>query len=264
MNMRKSDALDFNLEQEEFTEINFLKGYDVPVVSRSEIQELCDTVGSYLPQKRTSTLDLRFWKLAYFEMTGKSPLFWLCCAIVLCIGATLIQTAMSYFSPFMVMMVLAPVPFLAFSIDMLHYRDPHIVELEMTCRYDVRQLYIAKLLIGMLFNIVLLLPAILVVSSVYANGWRLALCTFTTMFLIGFIALLLIGKFRNSLPLSAFLALWVVTGGVILGEAQTLHLFERISIVTLIVAFVISLILFAIKLINAAWHMRSCTENGGI
>jgi hypothetical protein len=171
---------------------------------------------------------------------------------------------MSYFSPLMVMMVLAPVPFLVFSIDMLHHRDPHVVELEMACRYDVRQLYIAKLLIGMLFNIVLLLPAVFAVSSVYANGWRLALCTFTTMFLIGFIALLLIGKFRNPLPLSAFLALWVVSGGVILGEAQTANLLESISIVVLIVACVVSLILFAIKLINAARHMRLCTENGGI
>ncbi len=263
MNRKKSNSLDFIQDQEEFMEMNFLKGYDVPVVSLGEMRELCDIAGSYLPQKRTSTLDLRFWKLAFFEMTGKSPLFWLLCAIALCIGATLIQTAMSYFSPLMVMMVLAPVPFLAFSIDMLHYRDLHLVELEMTCRYDVRQLYIAKLLIGMLFNIALLLPAVFAVSSVYENGLRLALCTFTTMFLIGFIALLLIGKFKNSLPLSAFLALWIVSGGVILGEAQTINLFEHISIVALILAFAVSLILFAIKLINTARHMRPCTENGG-
>jgi hypothetical protein len=76
---KKSDTLDFNSEQEEFAEMNFLKGYDVPVVSQGEIRELCDTVGLYLPQKRSSILDLRFWKLAFFEMTGKSPLF--CCAV---------------------------------------------------------------------------------------------------------------------------------------------------------------------------------------
>lgn len=263
MNEKKSDALNFNLEQEDSIGRNLLNGYDVPVISQDEIRELCDTVGAYIPQSKTSIFDMQFWKIAFFEMTGKSPIFWMCCAVILSIIAILIQTAMSYFSPLLVMMVLAPVPFLAFVIDALHYRDPHVVELEMTCRYDIRQLYVAKLLIGMLFNIVLMIPAVFAASSVYADGWRLALCAFTTMFFIGFIALFLIGKARNSLPLSAFLALWVISGGMLLQTTDSERLLESISLEALTAASLACLILFTIKLIHTAQHMRLCSENGG-
>ena len=264
MNKKKPDALNFNLEQEDSTGMNLLNRYNAPVVSQDEIRELCDTVGAYLPQRRTSIFDLQFWEIAFFEMAGKSPIFWMCCAVILSIVAALIQTAMSYFSPLLVMIVLAPVPFLAFVIDALHYRDPHVVELEMTCRYDIRQLYIAKLLIGMLFNIVLMLPAVCAASSVYADGWRLALCAFTTMFFIGFIALFLIEKAKNSLPLSGFLALWVISGGAFLQRAGSEEkLFESISMAVLTAASLVCLLLFTIKLVHTAQHMRLCSENGG-
>ena len=263
MNKKKPDALNFNLEQEDSTGMNLQNGYDVPVVSQGEIRELCDTVGAYLPQRRNSISDLQFWKIAFFEMTGKSPLFWMCCAIFLSVIAVLIQTAMSYFSPLLVMIILAPVPFLAFAIDALHCRDPHVVELETTCRFDIRQLYIAKLLIGMLFNIILMLPAVCAANSVYKKGGRLALCAFTTMFFIGFIALFLIEKAKNSLPLSAFLALWVISGGALLRRSGPEKLLESISMAALTVAFIACLVLFAIKLIYAAQHMRFRSETGG-
>lgn len=263
MNKKKPDALNYNLDQEDSTGMNLMNGYDVPVVSQNEIRELCNTVGAYLPQRRTSICDFQFWKIALFEMTGKSPLFWMCCAIILSIVAALIQTAMSYFSPLLVMIVLAPVPFLAFVINTLHHRDPNVAELEMTCRYDIRQLYIAKLLIGMSFNIVLILPGVCAASSIYTDGWRLALFAFTTMFFVGFVALFLVGKTKNSLPLSAFLAIWVISGGVLLRRADSEKLFESISMAALTVAFIACLVLFTIKLVHTAQHIRMCSENGG-
>ena len=263
MNKKESNVSDLNLDKEELKVINFLKEYDVPAASKNEIHEFCDTAGTYLPQRPVSVWELRFWKIVFFEMTGKSPLFWMCCAVILSIGAALMQTAMSYFSPLMVMILSAPVPFIAFIIDALHYRDPNVVELEMTCRYDVSQLYVAKLLIAMLFNIVIILPVAFAANSVYLDGWRLILCVFTTMFFIGFIALMLIGEAKNSLPLSAFLALWIITGAVVLRQPEVVELFENISIAALAIAFGFSLVLFTIKLIYAAQHMHLCAKTGG-
>ena len=263
MNEKGPDALNFNSKLDDSAKTDLRNGYHVPVVSQDEIRELCDTVGAYLPQRRIPIFDLQFWKIAFFEMTGKSPLFWMCCAIFLSVTAVLIQTAMCYFSPLLVMIILAPIPFLAFAIDALHYRDPHVVELETTCRFDIRQLYIAKLLIGMLFNIILMLPAVCAANSVYKKGGRLALSAFTTMFFIGFIALFLIEKAKNSLPLSAFLALWVISGGALLRRSGPEKLLENISMTALTIAFTACLVLFTIKLIYAAQHIRFRSETGG-
>jgi len=263
MNQDKPGVLDLNADQEDLTAVKLLNKYQVPVTSQDEIRELCDIAGSYLPQKQSYIMDLRFWKIAFFEMTGKSALFWMCCAVAISIGAALIQTAISYFSPLMVMMALAPVPFLAFVIDALHYRDPHVVELEMTCRYDAGQLYIAKLLIGMLFNIALIVPAVFAVSSVYADVWRLTLSVFATMFFVGFLALMLIGKTKSSLSLSAFLVFWVIAGGMVFSLPEVAELFANISMAALAAAFGTSLILFTMTIIRAAQHMRQYAETGG-
>lgn len=262
MNKKKQVCIKNHIELEK-SELEFLQQYDVPVVSKAEIDFMANMVSVYLPKFRIQNSKMEFWKIVLFELMGKSSLYWVCCAVALTLSSVLLQSAMDYFSPILVITLLSPIPLLAYVIETLLSRDPNVVELEMTCWYDIRQLYIGKLLVGILLNVCFTLVLVIIASSQLIDILRYALCALSTMFLVGIIVLFLVSATKNALSTSFFLALWVIGGAMVLRQPEIAQGFEETSAIILCIIFLVSIFLFIIKLMHSVNHIRFYIEIGG-
>ena len=238
-----------NNQIEEFDEIeikNAILNDTVPKVSTAEIIETCDIVSNYLPKQRKNlSFDKTFWKIVFLALNSKNLLFWLICAFSLA-SCTLLPKMMDLESNFKLVYFIAisPLPFMFFCISELYNKDKRIVEFEMTCHYNPREIFTARLSICMLINIVMLL-----ITGIFLNGFgtdliRIYLYAFCLMFLIGSIATIIMSYVNNTLPLSALLFSWLVIGMSLVNNPEIIDTLSAISILPILIALAFSILLF--------------------
>lgn len=221
----------------------------VPEVSIAEIMEACDVVSTYLPKQRKNiSFDKTFWEIVFLALNSKNLLFWLMCAFSLA-SCTLMPKMINVESNFKLIyfITISPLPFMFFCISELYNKDKRIVEFEMTCHYNSRKIFVARLSLCMLGNVIIIL-----ITGIFLNGFgtnliRIYLYAFCLMFLIGSITTIMMSYVNNTLPLSALLFSWLVIGMSLVNNLEILDTLSAVSILPILIAVVFSILLFIIS-----------------
>ncbi len=216
---------------------------EIPAVSADEIEFVCDTAANYLPntQKKTS-----FWEIILLELSTVSLLFWAICAAIMVFSAIMIRYASLEISAIAVIAVISPIPLLLCIIELLKNRNPAVTELEKVCKYNITQLYVAKLMIGLFCNLVFLSFITVFAAGRDIDVVRIMLTGSTVMFLLGFIALIVTCKIGKSLPVMGVLAGWILISSVFISQDNYLvEIISNIQLMGLAAFFIISVVLFS-------------------
>ena len=188
--------------------------FEVPAVSDAEIEAACDRIAEYLPAPRRAGdrgTDGLF-RIVLLEARCRTPLHWMLCALLLMFGVYAVRFSLWNLSPYAVLPLLAPLPFLSNIIDAFWGREWQIAEIEKTCKFSIRQLYLAKLLVGLACDLAVTAALSLFCIGTSYEAWKLAFSSLTALFWVGTAALFLTGGHNCSLSVSALLAAWVIAG----------------------------------------------------
>ena len=192
--------------------------FEVPSVSDAEIEAACDRIAEYLPAPRRAGnrgTDSLF-RIVLLEAHCRTPLYWMICALLLMFGVYALRFSLWNLSPYVVLPLLAPLPFLSNIIDAFWGREWQIAEIEKTCKFSLRQLYLAKLLVGLACDLAVTAALSLFCIGTSYGAWKLAFSSLTALFWVGTAALFLTGGRNCSLSVSALLAAWVIAGMLVL------------------------------------------------
>ena len=188
--------------------------FEVPSVSDQEIEAACDRIAEYLPARRRAGkrgTDGLF-RIVLLEARCRTPLYWMLCALLLAFGVYALRFSLWNLSPYAVLPLLAPLPFLSNLIDAFWGRERQVAEIEKTCKFSIRQLYLAKLLVGLACDLAVTAALSLFCVGTSYEGWKLAFSSLTALFWVGTAALFLTGGRSCPLSVSALLAVWVIAG----------------------------------------------------
>lgn len=192
--------------------------FEVPAVSDAEIEAACDRIAEHLPAPRRAGdrgTDGLF-RIILLEARCRTPLYWMFCALLLLFGVYAIRFSFWSLSPYALIPLLSPLPFLSNIIDAFWGRERAVEDLERTCRFSVRQLYLAKLLVGLTCDLAVTTAVSLFCVGTSYEVWKLAFSSLTALFWVGTAALFLTGGRNCSLSVSALLAAWVIAGMLVL------------------------------------------------
>lgn len=222
-----------------------IKNDPVPLASQEDILTACKVASSYYAEKQ-SILDKGFWKVTISCISVETAFFWILSAFLLgsCVMISLLATEHGV-NPIALMSALAPVPVIIFAIRELQYRDSNLVQIEKTCKYAPQKVYFARLWLGMFVNAIWVLLAGAIVFCKYENFAQLYFCSFTAMFLIGAVALILMSISDSALPLSLMMAAWILGAVFLASSDEFIHVITTMSIWMLAVVTLFNFCLFA-------------------
>lgn len=188
--------------------------FKVPSVSDAQIEAACDRIAEYLPApgragKRGTDGLLR---IVLLEARCRTPLYWMLCALLMMFGVYTLRFSLWNLSPYAVLPILAPLPFLSNIIDAFRGREWQIAEMEKTCKFSIRQLYFAKLLVGLACDLgVTAVLSLFCIGTSY-EAWKLVFSSLTALFWVGTAALCLINRRNCFLSVSSLLTVWIIAG----------------------------------------------------
>lgn len=168
---------------------NRLKDSPVPSVPPEEINAAAQAVSLWCTPAG-NLWDKGLWRAALASVTADAGPFWFLCAFLLGSGIAVgLLWSDRNTEPLVVLLPLAPVPFLCFLIRELQVRDAALAQLERCCVLNPSWVCFLRLWTGTLAN------GLVVALSGVALGeeaLRFYLCAFTVLFFLGAAALLLI------------------------------------------------------------------------
>lgn len=219
----------------------FLK-MEIPVVTNNEIKAVCDVAANYLPNVQRK---VNLWEIIRLEVSSISLLYWAICAAIMVCCSIIINCAVSEISVIGMITVVSPIPLLLSIIEFLKNRNPAVSELEQVCKYNIGQLYVIKLMIGLFCNLVVLSFITIFTAGHNGGALQLMLTGSTVMFFLGFIVLEVICKVGKSLPVMGILAGWIFVSSIFFSNENELVVsISRIQLATLTTIFVFSIALF--------------------
>lgn len=224
--------------------------FEVPSLSDAEVEAACNQIAEYLPVRHRagSRGTDGLFRIVLLEARCRTPLYWMLCALLLAFGVYALRFSIWNLSPYVLLPLLSPLPFLSNLIDAFWGRETAVAELEKTCRFSIRQLYLAKLLVGLACDL-----AVTAVISLFCIGTpyeavKLVSISMMTLFWIGTIALFLTGGRNCSLSVSILLSVWVIAGMLVM-QVQALYGFvANLSTAAVVIAALVSAVPFLIKL----------------
>lgn len=228
-------------EEEHITRL--FREVSIPQIPEQEIEKVTMVAADYLSVGRKK---VNLWDIALLELGNTSILLWIACAALMAGCVFFISTSKSSLSAAGIFVAMAPTPLFLSLIELMTTRTPAVVELEKACKYNVNQLYVVKVMIGTVLNIVIL--ALLATFTAHSlNGpLNMFLMGSCTMLLTGFLALLIATKFGQSLPLMGVLGGWIVATSILFGSSQELSMaLLNMEFKSLLAILVLSIALFA-------------------
>lgn len=225
--------------------------FDVPPVSDAEIEAACGRIAEYLPVRHragargTDSL----LRIILLEAHCRTPMYWMLCALLLMFGVYALRFSLWNLSPYVVLPLLSPLPFLSNIIDAFRGREKAVEDLEKTCRFSIRQLYLAKLLMGLACDLTVTAAVSLFCIGTSFEAWKLAFSSLTALFWVGTAALFLIGGQNCSLSVSALLAAWVIAGMLVLQIPQFCQFAVGLNTAAFAGVAVVSAVPFFFKLV---------------
>lgn len=192
----------------------------VPPVPAEEIYAVCKTAAAYYCPAQSCGVLRVVWGCmrTRFSFLGALGAFLLASGT-----AVWALCARQCLDPLALMTALAPCPVLAFIIRELQIRDQNLAALEKVCKYSPRTIMLMQLWMYMgLYAMLLLGLGAAVMPTV--GLVRMYCCAFTSLFLVGGTALLLLPFLSGALPLSLLLAGWVLGASHLLAQPEIICL----------------------------------------
>lgn len=238
---------------EKLNEIGWiLDEYDVEYPSESEIMMTINSMRPYVPihEKKWKILFekmISITKQSLHEISYMSSLFWIFNSIFLVVCLT--EVIFIKQNPYVMIMVLAPIPTISGLIEVIKSKNTGMVELEMSFKFSLQEIVLSKMLVVGGFNFVI--NFIFTFSISFFNHDVLIgkmLLYWVTMFtVITAIALAVVSRFRHVYAITAGLIIWIAFGGII-SQTAVLEKIENIPSNIFILVTVIASILIVFKI----------------
>lgn len=255
MRNRIIDNLDEDKEVDELVkELGFmLNEFDVEYPSESEMMMTIDAIRPYVPVK------VNKWKItpgniasilrhSYQEVFNISRLFWVLNSLFLFAGLVAVF-AMDQ-NPYVIMMLVAPIPTLSGLLEVLKSRNAGMAELEMSLKFSLQEIILSKMLVVGGFNLIINMIFTFVISNFYHEIWiwKLMLYWITPFTLITAVSLVIVNRIRNSYSITAVLVSWIGIG-MLLNQTQFVNKIESIPapMFILITVSAVGIIIFQMK-----------------
>nr|WP_018963793.1 hypothetical protein [Coprothermobacter platensis] len=248
-----------NSNEDEHIEKLF-KSVDIPQITEKQIESVVKVAADYLPLGRKH---MSLWDMAILELRTTSIFFWAACAALMAIAVLFISSAESSFSAAGIFIVVAPAPLLFSLLEIMTTRTPNVIELEKVCKYNVNQLYVLKIMIGTVLNIVVL--ALISVFSLHTlnSPLQMFLMGSTIMLTIGFLALLIATTLGQSLPVMGILAGWTIAASMLFDNGPKLAMaLLSIRFTPLLITLLVSTMLFVLTLHSFSHKLTSLSLGG--
>lgn len=206
----------YNKEDDIFSEqeLNQLEQYLVKYPDDQMIDATIDTLRQYVPEKRTARIVpfdrlSGFFKQAKNEVRFIHPLFWIMSMSLYVLG--FFVTNQLKYNPLLVLIVLAPLPFVFGLLEVFRGRDANLLEMELACKFSGFEIILTRLLIVSLFNFSLTFLITILFSSVQdASFIEMLLVWFGPFTLFISVALFLSIHFRGAFFVPIFLSIWLI------------------------------------------------------
>jgi hypothetical protein len=262
MSSRKLENSKFNYDMDDDWELAELENelefifnqYDVEYPSESEIMMTIDAIRPYVPVKESK------WKTVYenlssimrqslWEISYISPLFWISNSLLLliCLAAVFLTEQ----SPYLTMLLLAPIPTITGLFEVLKSMNADMAELEMSFKYNLQEIILSKMVVVGGFNLFVNLIFTCLISFFYHDIliWKLILYWITPFTAITAVSLVVVSRFRHLYAITVGLVTWIIFGGFI-SQINIIDKVESTSPAVYILVTLISLIAIVVETIR--------------
>ena len=241
-----------------------LDAYDVEYPSDTEIAMTIDAIRPYVPIKTNK------WKLAFTgiasiinqalrEIFYVSSTFWILNGVLLIVGLAVVD--LSDKSPYLVLMLLAPVPTLTGVLEVLKSRNTEMAELELSFKNSLQEIIISRMAVigvfNMLFNIISTIGISYLDEGIWI--WKLILYWITPFTVITALSFVLVSKFRHVSAVTIGITVWIGFG-IVTSQSDFVEKIESIPAiyyagiaVTAIIFVIVQIRRFYIKGISFEW-----------
>ncbi|MDQ0115770.1 hypothetical protein [Paenibacillus harenae] len=207
-----------------------LDDYSVEYPSEDAIVRTIDTLRPYVmhPDRRQTNRTPLPLKRDLFTILHIRPGFWLVNALIFLAG--LYIWGYKNGDPYIILMLLAPVPFLIGLLEIFRGRDEGLMEMEMSCKYSAQQLLLAKMVVIGGYNVLL---STLLIAAFGLFGEPIVLTKLLMYWITPFTVVSSIGfgvacRMRGALSTPIMLTLWLFGIALFLSSDELLNVMNEL------------------------------------
>lgn len=241
-----------------------MESYTVELPGEEEIDKTINELRQYVPDKKKEHHFIdRFYYLlqkGMMEISFINKSFWIISSLLFAIGVI-----WTYFNqdidPYLLTMILSPLPFTFGLVEIFKSRDKCMMEIEMTCKISYGEILLSKLTIIGFYNIILNTIFTMFLYSISDfNFLRLTIMWFTPFTFISGISLWLSMKIKSSYTMTIIVSLWI---SLIMTLINTPLMLDRLLLVNISVYVGISIVGISISIIQIKSFMRKNISRKG-
>jgi hypothetical protein len=212
--------LDRQIEDLEQEIESLLDEYDVEYPGEDQIMMTIDAMKPYVPVRKNR------WKAAfkgmgvitkqaYQEVFYISSLFWIANGLLM--TAALIGVIIANVNPYLMIMLLAPIPTITGLIEVLKSRNAGMAELEMSFKYSFQEIILSKMMVVGGFNLIINLFLTFSLGMFHQEILvsKLLLYWLAPFTCVSALSLLFVRRFRHIYAVTAAVVVWIAFSGFI-------------------------------------------------
>jgi len=238
-----------NLEDEQFEDLleadlmdieNFLDSYVVNNVDEQKIDSTIDILKSYMPKQEVQDIKEHITflermknniELVKFQFSLISKVYFISSLLLILIGT--ITTIKLNLSIYLSASIIGPIPILLGIFEIIKGRDENVWELELSYKYSLREIVLARL---MIINVVSILISIIIsigLNNTYSeiNLFKMISIWLIPIFTVAAISLVITSIYRSINSITLCIAIWIL--GVL-----SISIYEKIVDITNINTFI--------------------------
>lgn len=230
---------------------SMMDSYTVELPCEEEIDKTINELRQYVPDKKKeySFIDRFYYLLqkGLLEISFINKFFWMISSLLFAMGIIWMYFNQDM-NPYLLTMVLSPLPFTFGLVEIFKSRDRGMMEIEMSCKISYGEILLSKLTIIGFYNIILnTIFTVLLYSISDFDFLRLTIMWFTPFTFISGISLWLAMKIKSSYTMTIIMSVWISLIGMTL---NTPLLLDRLLVVNITAYIGISILGISISLIQ--------------
>ncbi|WP_170006268.1 hypothetical protein [Bacillus fonticola] len=200
------------------------------------------------------------------ELLYVQPLFWVWNIGLFLVGVLLLVNAGQNWEN--LFLFLAPLPFLYGLTEVLRGRDAELTELEASCRYSYAQIFVSRVLVVSVMNLLLTSGLVLVIqlqTQLVTLDFLLRYWFFPSAILSA-LALVVVSsiRVRSSFVLVLFISIWGGTVFLLQTMNELKFTYESLSTLTLVAGWLISIVVLLWKIRDIVRRDQDATRRKAI
>jgi hypothetical protein len=228
----------------------FLDAYTIEFPSESEIDDSIALIKAYTPAPRKTLLSIYkrlkpLLKRSALEIAHINGWFWVLNLSLFLVGLGSVWLAGQ--NPYLLVLILAPIPFIFGIIEAFKSKDENVLEMEMACKYSGQELIVARLFVIGMYNLLLNTVVTVILFQIVPDLLltKMLLHWLTPFTFVMAISLLLVKKFRGSWTTSVLISIWSV---VCLSVIQLSTLYSTLALIHPVIYIGIIVVSLAVAL----------------